>query len=443
MSWLDRLQKAAYTSPSGIRTVFDTENVRMNVNKRDSVREFPGYDGAFVQNFGLGVTSYPLQAIFWGDNHDREADDFLARLAEVGTGILEHPLYGRFENIVPVGPITRRDDLKTAANQSRFEINFVQSSAFQFPGSIVSEGDAIDAALGRFAVAQAEEFGAGIDIQTSREKVSLIDNVKAKIGATVRELSKLAATVQEIENEFNDAVDFIESNISSLVETPISLARQIINLVQLPSRAAGQISASLSAYGNLLSATIADANGLFSPTAGNSINNQFFNSELFARSTYSSMLTAAKLAADSTREISGESLAEFLAVFPQDQPPFSTQSDIIETIEFLGTENQRLTAWSEANREALDLLDTGESAAYLTESSLGVAGFLVRISFSAKQERIIVLGSPRNLIELCAELYGVLDNAFDFFILSNDLSGDDIYELPQGRRIRYYVSSGE
>jgi len=439
MSWPDRLKEAAYTSPSGVRTTFKYENVRASVNKRDSVREFPGYDGAFVQSFGLGASSYPMLCIFWGGDHDREADDFLARLAEAGAGILEHPFYGRFENMVPVGPIARRDDLKTAANQSIFEVNFVQSSAFQFPGSIVSEGDAIDAALDSFANAQADEFGAGIDIQNAREKVSLIDNVKAKIGATVRELSKLAATVSEIENEFNDAVDFIESNISSLVETPVSLAQQIIELVQLPSRAAGQISTSLAAYQGLLSSTLADANGLFSPTAGNSVNNQFFNSELFARASYSSMLTAAKLTADSTRELSGDSLAEFLAVFPQDQPPFSTQNDIIETIEFLSGESQRLTAWSEANRESLNLLDTGESAAYLTESSLGVAGFLVRISFSARQERIIVLGSPRNLIELCAELYGVLDNAFDFLILSNDLSGDEIYELPAGRRIRYYI----
>lgn len=439
MSWPDRLKEAAYTSPGGVRTTFKYENVRAGINKRDSVREFPEYDGAFVQNFGIGASSYPMLCIFWGGNHDREADEFLVRLAETGAGILEHPLYGRFENIVPVGPIARRDDLKTAANQSVFEVNFIQSSAFQFPGSIVSEGDAIDAALGNFATAQENEFGEGIELSTSRETVSLIDNVKSKIGDTVRELKKIAATVQEIENEFNDAADFIESNISSLVGTPIQLARQIVNLVQLPSRAAAQTGASLSAYANLLSATQADANGLFSPTAGNSVNNQFFNNELFARAAYSSMLTSAKLTADATRELSGESLADFLAVFPQEQPPFSTQSDIIETIDFLAVENQRLTAWSEANRAALELLDTGESAAYLTDSSLGVAGFLVRISFSARQERIIVLGNPRNLIDLCAELYGVLDNAFDFFILSNDLSGDEIYELPKNRRIRYYV----
>jgi hypothetical protein len=33
----------------------------------------------------------------------------------------------------------------------------------------------------------------------------------------------------------------------------------------------------------------------------------------------------------------------------------------------------------------------------------------------------------------------VLDAAFDFFILTNDLTGDEIYELPRGRRVKYYI----
>ena len=104
MSWPDRQKEAAYTSPSGVRTVFIYENVRVSVNKRDSVREFPEYEGAFVQNFGLGATSYPLLCIFWGDDHDLQANDFLKRLAEPGTGILEHPFYGRFKaNVVALG----------------------------------------------------------------------------------------------------------------------------------------------------------------------------------------------------------------------------------------------------------------------------------------------------------------------------------------------------
>ncbi len=439
MTWQDRLKQAAFTSPSGIRTEFFYENVRTNINKRDSIREPADFDGAFVQNFGIGASSYPMLCIFWGDNHDLEADAFLNLLVEPGTGMLEHPLYGRIENAVSFGPVARRDDLKTAANQTVFEVNFVQSARFSFPGSIVAVEDEIGSAIGEFEDAQGATFENDIKIATAREQISMIDSVKVKVANVQRFMAGIAATVDEIQNEFNDAVNFINNNINSLVGTPLKLANSIINLVKSPARAASQISATLSAYGNLLTSVISDANGLFSPSAGNSVNNQFFNSELFSRAAFASMLTASGAVAGATREISGQSLEDFISVEPQEQRPFSTQTDIIETIEFLGTEFAKQNDWNEANRSSLVLLDTGEAYAHLERAWSLTAGFLIQLSFSARQERIIVLGEPRNFVELCGELYGVLDAAFDFFILTNHLTGDEIYELPRGRRIKYYV----
>lgn len=438
MSWQDRLKPAAFTSPSGVRSEFLYENVRVNVNKRDSLREPADFNGAFVQNFGIGATSYPLRCIFWGDDHDLEANVFLNSLVEAGTGILEHPLYGRVENIVGFGPVALRDDLKTAANQSIFEVNFVQSSAFQFPGSAMSVEDEIGSAIGSFESAQGEAFASAIKIEQAREKISMIDSIKAKVADVQRSMSKIAATVDDAQNEFNDSVNFINNNINTLVGTPLALAGQVIDLIKSPARAAAQISATLSAYGNLLTAVTADANGLFSPSVGNSVNNQFFNSELFSRVAFSSMLIAANTAASSTREISGQSLADFISIESPEQRPFTTQSDIIETVEFLGAQFESQNNWNEANRASLNLLDTGESYSYLESAWSRTAGFLIQLSFSARQERILVLGEPRNFVDLCAELYGVLDAAFDFFILTNDLTGDEIYELPRGRRIRYY-----
>lgn len=439
MSWEDRIQQAAFTSSSGVRIEFQFENVSASINKRDSIREFPDFAGALVQNFGVGVTSVPLLCVFSGENHDLEADDFLNILAEEGLGILEHPLYGRFENIVAFGVIARRDDLVTAANQTKFEVNFVQSAAFKFPGSIQSANDQISFDLAAFDAAQADSFDQNIKIIKAQEQISLIDSVKAKLDSVNRFMSKIVATVDEIENEFNDAISLVQNNINNLIGTPLALAQQIINIVKLPARAASQIGATLSAYENLFSAVISDANRLFSPAIGNSVNNQFFNSELYSNASFAGMLTAAQAVAASTSEISGQSLEEFISIDPESRPGFTTKSDIISTIDFLRTQFEVLVAWNEANRIALGLLDTDESYSALNRAWSSVSGFLIQISFSARQEREIVLGSPRNMIELCGELYGVLDSAFDFFILTNDLSGDEIFEMPRGRRIKYYV----
>jgi len=439
MSWLERLQEAAYTSPSGVRIVFKFEDVSVEINKRDQIREFPEYAGALVQSFGIGATSYPLLCVFWGDNHDLEANDFLNSLSEPGTGVLEHPLYGRRENIAPVGAINRRDDLKTAANQSVFQITFVESAAFQFPVSLVSEADQIEFDLDQFYADQADAFAAGVKITSAREKIDLTDAIKSRLAAVKRFLGGIAATISEIKSEFDAALDLVNRAINTLIDTPLQLANQIIDIIKLPARSAAQIGATLSAYQNLLSFAISDAQGLFAPGIGNRTNNRFFNADLFSSVAFAGMLSASRAVAEATREVSGQSLADFVSQIPEEIPAFINKSSIIETINFLDSEFGRLTAWNEANRASLSLLDSGAAYSRLKSAASRIAGFLIEISFSARRERALTLGNARHFIELCAELYGILDNAFDFFILTNNFTSDEIFEIPPGRRVIYYV----
>ena len=86
-----------------------------------------------------------------------------------------------------------------------------------------------------------------------------------------------------------------------------------------------------------------------------------------------------------------------------------------------------------------DLIDTGETYTALQNSTALAIGFLVELSFTLAQERRFILTRPRSLIDLVAELYGEVDAQLDFFIDTNDLSGDEITELPAGREIIHYV----
>jgi prophage DNA circulation protein len=438
MPWQDRVTTAAYTSPSGVRTEFQFENVSVSVNKRDTIREFADFDGALVQNLGIGATSYPLLCIFSGDDHDQEADDFLNLLSEQGKGILEHPFYGRQENIVPFGPISRRDDLKTAGNQSIFEVNFVSSAAFQFPGSINAVTDQIEADLVEAEAEESEAYDAGIKIDSAEEQVSLVDNVKSQLNSVKQLLKGIAGTVQEVENEFNAGIELIENNINALVGQPLRLAVQVINLIKGPSRAASLVGATLEAYGNLLRSTISQSQGLFTPSIGNKINNQFFTAELFSNAAFIAILETSRLVSEATGKVSGQSLENFIRIEPDEIRAFTTKSEILNTINFISDSFIELTDWNDANRLSLDLIDTGGPYFFLSQANAATIGFLVQISFLTRQERLLVLGEPRNYLELCAELYGIVDNALDFFILTNDFTGDEINELPRGRTIRYY-----
>lgn len=83
-------------------------------------------------------------------------------------------------------------------------------------------------------------------------------------------------------------------------------------------------------------------------------------------------------------------------------------------------------------------VDTGELYQPLQQAAALSAGFLVANSFNLAQERRVVLGRPRTLLDAVAEFYGELDNRFDFFISTNSLSGDEIIELPRGFELVYY-----
>ena len=87
----------------------------------------------------------------------------------------------------------------------------------------------------------------------------------------------------------------------------------------------------------------------------------------------------------------------------------------------------------------MQLVDTGESYAAMQNAAALAVGYLTAYSFELIQERRIVLGRARTIIELAGELFGEVDAQLDRLIDTNKLTGDDLVELPAGREIVYYV----
>ncbi len=68
-----------------------------------------------------------------------------------------------------------------------------------------------------------------------------------------------------------------------------------------------------------------------------------------------------------------------------------------------------------------------------------VAGYLVDISFDLRIEKVVTITRDRTIIDLCGEYYSEVDSVLDFFIETNNLSGDEHIELKAGREIVYYA----
>lgn len=414
MGWQDRLKQAAYVSPEGARITFIYEDVEETFEKKTSAFEFPDADGTFVQDNGRSGRRYPLKVIFSGDDYDFEANEFDTMLSQTGVGKLEHPIYGT-RDVIPFGPISRKDKLKTGGNQAVFEVTFWETIGLVFPTPQGDPASEVLESVGEFNVAASEEFEEVSSLDSASERAIFENEYQRLLDVTSNALQAIADTQDDVRQQFNAIVDSVNRSVDILVSEPLTLAFQTTQLIQSPARALTSITARLSAYSDLAQALISGDGAVLSPGLDSTNSNIFHGRDLYVE-TY----------------VTGSIVSVV-------NNQFATKTDALAAADSILMLFDDVTAWRDDNFVSLGEIDTGGSYQQLQEAVAIAAGFLVQISFSLKQERIIELDRPRTLVELVAELYGSVDDQLDFFISSNNLSGSEILELPEGRRIAFYV----
>jgi prophage DNA circulation protein len=406
MSWQDRLRQAAYTSPSGTRLTFDYEQVSETFDLKNTPFEFADADGTYVQARGRTGRRYPLRVILWGDDYDTQAEGFMAALSESGQGVLEHPAYGR-KDVVPVGTVSRRDDLVRQANQAVIEVEFFDTIGLVYPSASGDPAGQIAALVTAAGVAQAAQLAEANVTGNAVDRADFLSRYNAALDQVTAALSPITETVASTQRQFDAIQKSINRGIDVLIRDPLTLAFQTQQLINTPANIVGQVSGRLDAYTNLF-------NTLIGPTVTRLT--QLYNSDTYASGT----ATATALAASTEK--------------------YTKRPDAIQAAEALLDMADALSAWRDDNYAALDQIDTGGSWQATQSLIATTAGALVALSFGLAQERRIRLGSARTIIDLSFELYGTVDSKLDDLINDNDLSGDEIIELPQGKEVIYYVS---
>jgi hypothetical protein len=468
-SWKNRISEAAYTPPSGLRITFDFENISYKVTKKTSAFEFPDADGTLVQDHGIGGRRFPVRIFFAGPDCDRNAEVFEAAFAERGDGVLELPFYGR-HTVTPFGEITRRDDLKSAANQVIFEVTFFKTIGVIYPENQGDPASEVLSALEVFGEAGSAEFASSIDLGSVSEEKNFLDQYNDLLGKVDSGLGKIAAVQDVVNDEFQDYVDAINNTITTLIDTPLALARTTKNMIQAPARALASISDRLDAYGNLAASIFSAPDAISEPGGpggkgpkidsrtgtGNDAQepNKFHTRNLYAMnfaagavlSTLYTGNTGGATSIPSVQKLQNDAVRTDTA----GRNSFETAPQVIVAAETLLAQMDALTNWREDNYASMagdsaefistpGNVDFGSAYQALLAAVSLAAGFLIKLSFSLSLEKRIVLDRGRSIIDLVYELYGTVDDKLDFFIDSNDLSGDEILEVPKGRTILYYV----
>lgn len=436
MAWTERIKEAAYTSPGGTRITFMYEDVTRSQGTKNTVFDFSDADGSFVQDLGRTGRRYPMRFIFSGDDCDLQAKQMEDALSERGQGTLEHPMYGNIL-VVPTGSITRSDGLVTSANQSIVEVELMETNALIYPSPVADAAGEISLLDQIADAAQAAGFDQGLIDSTVSAISELQADYIAVQNAVTETLGPIADTVDTAQKLFTSIQASINNGLDVLVDQPLTLAYQTIQLIKTPARIVEQVSARINASANQLSQYAA----LSVSSSGSSSSRIKAIGRLNAYSSLFNTITSIKPETNvvlHNRDLHASSTASSMAVAAVNTS-FDRRKDAISAAEMILDTMELLSAWRDTGFQDVGIIDDGSSWQATQHIMAIAAGILVDQSFNLLNERRIFTTSDRTIIDLCFELYGTVDDILDDFMQDNNFSGDEIIEIKRGRSITYYV----
>lgn len=410
MGWEERIQTAAYTSPSGSRFEFIYENVSISSTKKTTEFTFPDKDGAYIQDNGIAGRRFPFTLFFSGDDHDTEADSFLSALEEKGAGRLEHPLYGD-RVVVPTGEIGRRDDLTTESNQTAFSVVFSETiQDLTFPVSSISAADELTSSADDFQASAADQFASQIQVVNASEGVQL-ELIASESTAITGEYEEITESDSALNSAFKTLQSVYEEQVKEIINEASDTILQLVLLSRLPARIKTSIQNEIDTYKNTIDGiigVIGSLDGTNNPINEYLLNNAIINAAIVG-------LCEAPLFAD-----------------------IKTRPEAVNAAQVILDLYDDIKAWQDSNISALEILDPPEQYCNMTTVISKSVSYIVNVSFDLPSERREVLTDERQSIEYLASV-GLSVNQYDDFIQWNDLTGDEIELLPAGLEVVYYA----
>ncbi len=418
MSTEERLQsRGRFTGGAGSGPFdFIYEDLSTEIDKRGTPWDFPRVDGTYIQEERPSGRTFPLLCIFSGPDCDLEAKRFERALLEPGVGSLEHPLDGKFD-VVALGKIRRTDAVKSALNQSTVEVTLWHTI---MPGPSISVDLAIVVrqSIEQFNLRGPRQFKNRMKLDTVTSVSREIGAFRAGLASVTRATRAIAAQQSTVARAMSNSQNTINSTINTLVSRPAALAFSAVQLAQMPGYIATRAADRVLAYGDMLA-------GIFSMSNVNRPNassfpqipleqNDFFNADLFAMSAVSGSVVTS---------ISSD---------------YATRQEAVRIAAAIAAQYDTLVAWRDSRITELGIVDDGDGFQAIQNCAFSSIRYLIDLSFSLAPERTLVLDRDRNLLELCAELYGQVDERLDFFIQTNNLTGSEILVLPAGREVVFY-----
>lgn len=222
---------------------------RIAGGRKDVLFEFPNSNRQTVEDLGLRPRAYSMTAIIPHDDYFVTRDNLLRALEDGMRGPLEHPFYGRVENIV-VRDFTVNERI-TDLGRAELQITFALSDNIGIPQkaeNAISEANAANNALGDSIASDATD-GFEVDVNEVGNFQDAKDLLNGVVDAYETVQSAAVAVTTQI-NQYAAQVNAFSTGINQLIATPQNLINSIRNIFSTMNGLYGSVDATFDAFTN-------------------------------------------------------------------------------------------------------------------------------------------------------------------------------------------------
>lgn len=421
MTWRERVRPdIRFTSPSGKEFTAEWTGNDRSKEKRLGIFSYPKVRGVIAQDLDRGGVPYPLNFWFSGDDNDLDAEQFFETWDELGVWQILHPTKG-LKILQPVR-IAERVRPVEGGNITEIVSEWLEAEPPSTVASLAELGASVLASSDDASNEALQQFEDGVVQDTVSDINSAVSAVEGGLSA----YDEFMGDFNELSGEVNAQINSIRLGIqNSLSLSPLDLGvlgAQIQSIMRLPANIKADLARAQEPFKNF----IASLSGSLSSDVTTGGKNKLLTSELFLAGAASGLSETSVNNPAVNRVQALESVALLGDSFEQMIDALDDAQDLF-TGELLGDQ----------------YFSQSRSFQLSAQTVIGSSIFLLQSLFDLAAEKRFTLGQDRAPVEITIKEYGTMgedDSNFDFFVVTNDLHGDDILLLPAGREVVVYVS---
>jgi hypothetical protein len=409
-NWIEKI-KTQFSITMGDGKVYTPFS--FNANKSDEFNlaafNFRNLDGTLIDRRRRMGTVYNLELYFNGGDHLEQAQKFQKSSWNTKPWTIQHNMYGQL-TVQPISPVFY-DNNNKLLNATCIKVTVQETIGAAQVAPTESEPDVIATTAASNAQHFADYYVATVPIPS----VSDTNQMKANISGFQKALSKISNGADALRNAYNSAF----SSINNAIHDVSAAVSQIQYYLSLPAYIEDSVINRVNYIAQEIDSLQAQVENLhLVPLKALWLNN--------AGSCLNAMCVATITNIATTDYVYSSQVLTVISSITTRYNAFVDNLDTLQT--FNGSEPD---SWI-ADPQCIQTLDDLVSYTLAT---------LFAIQANALQPRTVTLTKDNNIINVAWSIYGLLpdDSTIDRIIADNNLSGDELWQLPKGKQILYYA----